>query len=131
MQWPSQPAQRGRSHSRSVRARARQRPEPLQPDCLPSMAALPSLSMRPLLLPFFLPLLLPPLQVVPVYTRADSEDTLIRAYAKCSAYQAKLKKWFDSEEFKSKEAESAALRNEIGALTQGALDVSLKNWWNV
>lgn len=66
-----------------------------------------------------------------MYTRADSEDTLIRAYAKCSAYQARLKAWFDSEEFRAKEAESAALRNEVGALTQGALDVSLKNWWNV
>jgi hypothetical protein len=70
-----------------------------------------------------------PPQRAPVYSSPDRGDWRIRGYTKCPAYEARLLAWFASDEFTSKEAASAALRQAVGALKPG-LDVSLKNWWN-
>jgi hypothetical protein len=65
-----------------------------------------------------------------VYSQADAEDILIRAYSKCGTYQARLTQWFGSEEFQSKSEASAALRNAVSALVP-SLNTSLANWWNL
>ena len=70
------------------------------------------------------------MQVVPVYSQADSEDILIRAYSKCQAYQDRLTEWFATDEFQTKSQESQALRNSISALVPN-MNTSLANWWNV
>jgi hypothetical protein len=74
-------------------------------------------------------------QVVPVYSLPeDGSGTLLRAYTACPAYDARLLAWFDSEEFRDKEAESEALRASVATATvavKQSLDTSLKNWWNV
>lgn len=70
------------------------------------------------------------LQLVPVYSVADSEDWKIRGYTKCPEYQQRLQAWLSSDEFKAKEAETAEFRNQIQQLAP-QLNVSLTNWWNV
>lgn len=69
-------------------------------------------------------------QVVPVFSQPDSEDIVIRAYSKCTAYQEALSQWFGSPQFLSKAEESAALRANVQALVP-AMNASLENWWNV
>ncbi|GIL62620.1 hypothetical protein Vafri_16819 [Volvox africanus] len=69
-------------------------------------------------------------QVVPVYTRIDAEDILIRAYTKCSTYQNRLLTWFSGPEFSAKVAESEPLRRQVQMQMPG-MDTTLVNWWNV
>ncbi len=45
-----------------------------------------------------------------MFSNVESEDQLIRAYSRCPTYQDILEAWFQSDEFKSKEAETAAFR---------------------
>jgi hypothetical protein len=51
-----------------------------------------------------------PVQAVPVYTHMEAADYLIRGYAKCDAYNAKLSSWYSSSEFVAKAQETEALR---------------------
>lgn len=69
-------------------------------------------------------------QLPPVYSVADSEDWVVRAYTKCPAYQSRLEAWFASPEFAAKQEETRALREGITAAAPG-LNVALENWWNV
>lgn len=69
-------------------------------------------------------------QVVPVFTVAESQDWLIRGYTRCPAYEKRLQTWFTSEEFKTKESDSAGLRAAVAA-ADPSLNTSLANWWNV
>ncbi|KAG2501116.1 hypothetical protein HYH03_000934 [Edaphochlamys debaryana] len=68
--------------------------------------------------------------VVPVYTQADSDDILIRAYTKCPAYQSALEAWFRSDEFRAKENETQPLRDSVKA-AMPYTGTNLTNWWNV
>lgn len=70
------------------------------------------------------------LQLVPVYSVADTEDWKIRGYTKCPTYQQRLEQWLGSDEFKAKAAETEDFRNEMQQLVP-QLNVSLANWWNV
>ncbi|EFJ51404.1 hypothetical protein VOLCADRAFT_103449 [Volvox carteri f. nagariensis] len=70
-------------------------------------------------------------QVVPIYTQSDDDDILIRAYTKCDTYQANLMKWFSSQEFADKAAESAPLRAQVQQMMPPDTNTSLTNWWNV
>lgn len=69
-------------------------------------------------------------QVLPVYTQEESQDFMIRGYTRCPAYDARLAAWFNSAEFRSKEAETAQLRSQIQAADPN-LNTSLAAWWNV
>jgi hypothetical protein len=79
---------------------------------------------------------------IPVYSRLDSQDTMIRAYTKCAAHAERIDEWHDSDEFVAKEADSMPLRQEVHAalvkaLPHGELPSSvedgatpLRDWWN-
>ncbi|KAL4457857.1 hypothetical protein ABPG75_012722 [Micractinium tetrahymenae] len=69
-------------------------------------------------------------QVVPVYSLPEDGNTLTRAYTACPTYDTRLLNWYQSDEFKAKEADSAPLRDSIAANVSG-LNTSLTNWWNV
>ena len=49
-------------------------------------------------------------QAVPVYTHMEAEDYLIRGYAKCDTYNARVSSWYSSSEFVAKSQETEALR---------------------
>lgn len=77
-------------------------------------------------------------QVVPVYSSAafDADDTFIRAYNNCPAYQARLAAWYaTSSAFSAMSNATASFRAAVGALpgwgTGVVRDTSLKNWYNV
>ena len=55
---------------------------------------------------------------------------MIRGYTRCPEYAARLERWLQSDEFRAKELQSAALRARVGALAP-QLNNSLSNWWNV
>lgn len=58
-----------------------------------------------------------------MYSISDSEDWRIRGYAKCPAYQQRLSAWLRSDDFKQKEQESQALREQViwGTILQRGL----------
>jgi len=81
---------------------------------------------------------------IPVYSRVDAEDWVVRAYTKCPKITAKLGEWMTSEEFRQKETQSEGLRRQIrqallsdsnprnytGSGSQQADSVPLRDWWN-
>jgi hypothetical protein len=67
---------------------------------------------------------------VPAFTVDDAEDWRIRAYTKCPAYDRALSRWFGSEDFLAKEAQSKPVRDAVAAASP-ELNTSLANWWNV
>jgi len=66
----------------------------------------------------------------PVFTVSEGQDVAIRAYNKCPAYDRKLARWFASDEFQQKEAETEAVRARVAELAPG-LNTSLAQFWNV
>ncbi|TFJ86908.1 hypothetical protein NSK_001996 [Nannochloropsis salina CCMP1776] len=67
----------------------------------------------------------------PVFSTEEGQDWRIRAYTKCPTYDRDLERWFQSPEFRAKEAESLSLRTWVQALAGPAVNVSLAEWWNV
>lgn len=51
--------------------------------------------------------------MVPVFSVGEEQDVSIRGYSKCPAYDGKLARWFASTEFKTKEAETEAVRAKV------------------
>lgn len=68
--------------------------------------------------------------MVPVFSVSEEQDVAIRGYTKCPAYDRRLARWFASDEFKQKEAETAAVRAKVAELAPG-LNTSLSQFWNV
>eukprot|EP00931_Biecheleriopsis_adriatica_P077668 TRINITY_DN51188_c0_g1_i1.p1 TRINITY_DN51188_c0_g1~~TRINITY_DN51188_c0_g1_i1.p1 ORF type:complete len:497 (+),score=74.59 TRINITY_DN51188_c0_g1_i1:59-1492(+) len=76
---------------------------------------------------------------VPVYSRPDAEDYLLRAYTKCTLHAESVAKWHSSEEFQLKASESQAFRSRIaaaiaagdsGAMASNFNNSALESWWN-
>lgn len=85
-------------------------------------------------------------QPVPVYSVAgkDNDDTLIRTYTKCPAFDAKIQQWYDSAEFKEMALATQSFRAYVGKLdgisSAAHADIlsaspsdpfGLINWYNV
>lgn len=66
-------------------------------------------------------------QVVPVYTRRDENDYIIRSYTKCPAYDDMLAAWYNSSEFQAMSAQSTPVRGAVSTLYPST-DTSLINW---
>ncbi|CAE8607707.1 unnamed protein product, partial [Polarella glacialis] len=81
---------------------------------------------------------------VPVNTRSDQDDAVIRAYTKCPAHSARILQWSEGAEFAAREASSLGLRERVarnlffwqhngGAgyrAINGSGAVPLLDWWN-
>eukprot|EP00930_Biecheleria_cincta_P025717 TRINITY_DN18258_c0_g1_i2.p1 TRINITY_DN18258_c0_g1~~TRINITY_DN18258_c0_g1_i2.p1 ORF type:complete len:460 (+),score=56.95 TRINITY_DN18258_c0_g1_i2:94-1473(+) len=77
---------------------------------------------------------------VPVHSRSDTDDHVLRAYTKCPSLSASIARWAQSSEFHSQESASSGLRERVAkALKESGAEYShvnasgsvpLVDWWN-
>jgi len=76
---------------------------------------------------------------VPIHSRREADDQVLRAYTKCPELGPRLLRWSQGDEFRSREASSLSLRKRVGkyiadpraaySMPAGGL-VPLLDWWN-